>query len=147
MAFIDRKKFEGDLNGFIGKGTEVEGTIRFSDLFRVDGKISGKVVSKKDLVVGEAAEVDAEVDVGTLSVAGKVSGKITISERLEIHPGGRVSGELHMKTPKLIINDGAVFEGSIDMGGAARAEQRPDPVPETGKVKGFPARGQGARPR
>jgi len=147
MALLDGKKpKDGDLNGYIGAGTEVEGTIRFTDLFRVDGKITGKVESKKDLIVGEQGEIDAEIEVGTLSVAGKVTGKITVTERLDIHTGGRVSGELRMKTPRLIIEDGAVFEGNIEMGGIARAEKSAsaDPVPETGKVQGFPSRGEGS---
>ena len=145
MTFMDGKKPKDgtDLNGYIGAGTEVDGTLRFTDLFRVDGKLTGKIVSKNDLIVGEGGEVQAEIEVGNLSVSGTVSGKITIGDKLEIHSGGRVLGQLRMKAPKLIIEDGAVFEGEIDMGGAAKegVPAQSDPLPEAATVKGFPSDG------
>jgi cytoskeletal protein CcmA (bactofilin family) len=105
----------GELNGFLGEGTWVKGEIHFTDTLRVDGKVTGKIVSERELIVGQTGEVEAEIDVGTLSVSGKVSGTIKVKDRIEIHPKGRVYGELKLTAPNLIIEEGAVFEGSIDM--------------------------------
>ncbi len=117
MAIFDGKKQGGEpLDGYLGRAAEVEGTLRFPDLLRVDGTVRGKVFTSKELVVGEHGLVDAEVDVGILSVAGRVCGKITVRERLEIHAGGRVEGELHMKTPALLIEEGGILEGTVKMG-------------------------------
>ena len=117
MAIFDGKKQGSDpLDGYLGRAAEVEGTLRFPDLLRVDGTVRGKVLSSKELVVGEHGLVEAEVDVGILSVAGRVCGKIIVRERLEIHAGGRVEGELHMKTLALIIEEGGVLEGTVKMG-------------------------------
>lgn len=117
MAIFDGKKQGSDpLDGYLGRAAEVEGTLRFPDLLRVDGTVRGKVLSSKELVVGEHGLVEADVDVGILSVAGRVCGKIIVRERLEIHAGGRVEGELHMKTLALIIEEGGVLEGTVKMG-------------------------------
>lgn len=117
MAIFDGKKQGGEpLDGYLGRAAEVEGTLRFPDLLRVDGTVRGKVFTAKELVVGEEGLVDAEVDVGFLSVAGRVRGKIIVRERLEIHAGGRVEGELHMMTPALLIEEGGILEGTVKMG-------------------------------
>jgi cytoskeletal protein CcmA (bactofilin family) len=105
----------GELNGFLGEGTWVKGEIRFTDTLRVDGKVTGKITSERELIVGQSGEVEAEIDVGSLSVTGKVSGTIKVRERIEIHPRGRVYGELKLTAPNLIIEEGGIFEGSIDM--------------------------------
>ncbi len=128
MAIFDSKKHSNEtLNGFLGPGAEFEGTLRFPELLRVDGTVRGKVISKKELVVGESGRVDAEIDVGQLSVAGHVSGKIIVRDRMEIHAGGRVSGEIHMKTLRLVLEEGAILEGTIQMGEASETETRSDP--------------------
>jgi cytoskeletal protein CcmA (bactofilin family) len=66
--------------------------------------------------------VEAEVEVGVLSVSGKVTGTLRIRDRITIHPRGRVQGELIMDKPGLVIEEGGVFEGSIDMNTAHKRE-------------------------
>ncbi len=106
---------QDDISGFLAEGTEISGEIRFRDVLRVDGKITGKVISERELVVGESGVVDAEIEVGVLSVSGKVTGKIHVKEKVEIHPTGRVVGDLSIEKPQLVIREGGVFEGNVDM--------------------------------
>jgi cytoskeletal protein CcmA (bactofilin family) len=113
-----------DISGFLAEGTEIKGEIRFRDVLRVDGKISGKVISEKELVVGETGEVEAEIEVGTLSVSGKVTGTVHVKEKMEIHAKGRVVGDLTLEKPNLVIHEGGVFEGNIDMNAGAHKEAR-----------------------
>ena len=138
MAFMDGNKKKpgggGELDGYLGPGTVIEGTVRFAQVLRVDGKITGKIFSERELIVGEDGRVEADVEVGTLSVAGRISGKIVIKDRMEIHPGARVSGEIRMKEPRLVVHDGGIFEGTIHMGGKAAEGRAEEPQPETGKV-------------
>jgi len=115
---------QDDISGFLAEGTEIQGEVRFRDVLRVDGKISGKVISEKELVVGETGEVDADIDVGVLSVSGKVTGTIHVKEKLEIHPKGRVLGEVTLEKPNLVIHEGGVFEGNIDMNAGKRKDSR-----------------------
>jgi len=119
-----------DISGFLAEGTEIKGEIRFKDLLRVDGKVSGKIVSEGELVVGETGEVEAEVSVGTLSVSGKVNGTVHAGEKVEIHPKGRVHGDITISKANLVIHEGGVFEGKIDMTAGPREHDRAEDDPE-----------------
>jgi cytoskeletal protein CcmA (bactofilin family) len=118
----DVKAGSDDISGFLAEGTVISGEIRFPDILRVDGKVTGKLFSEKELVVGETGEVEAEIEVGILSVSGRVAGTLRIRDRITIHPRGRVQGELIMDKPGLIIEEGGVFEGTIEMNASRKSE-------------------------
>ncbi len=115
---------DSDLNGFLDRGTEFTGELRFQDLMRIDGKFKGKIISSHTLIVGDAGEIDAEIDVGTLSISGRVEGVLKASDRIEIHSKGRVYGTLI--APRLIIEEGAIFQGKCEM------ESTATQLPQTG---------------
>jgi len=102
-----------DLNGFMDEGTELTGELRFKDLFRVDGRVKGKIVSDNTLIVGESGHVEAEIDCGIVSIRGTVSGHVRGRQRIEVLAGARVQGTL--VSPKLVIEEGAFFQGDCDM--------------------------------
>lgn len=103
----------GRVNGFIDKDTEITGEIKFNDSFRIDGKFKGKVLSGVSLIIGEDGIVEAEIDVDNVSINGVVKGSVKAKDKIEIFSRGRVTGEL--VTPKLIIEEGAFFQGSCQM--------------------------------
>lgn len=105
------------LNGFMDEGTEFDGELRFSELFRIDGRLRGKVVSENTLVVGETGQVEADIDCGEVSIRGAVSGRVRGRRSIELLAGARVTATL--VAPKLVIEDGAVFQGDCNMGPAA----------------------------
>jgi cytoskeletal protein CcmA (bactofilin family) len=115
----------GSFNGFLDAGSHIKGELQFEDEFRVDGKVTGKVTSKGDLILGEGGEVDGEVVVGRVFVSGTLRGSVDASRQIEISPGGRVFADVN--TPSLVIQDGAIFEGSCSMkkAPAATASQEP----------------------
>ncbi len=124
----NQKPPTGELSGYLGPGTEVNGEIKFSDVLRVDGKITGKIISENELVVGETGEIDAEIEVGSVSVTGKVSGTATVKHRIEIHKNGVVRADLNLSGPSLIIEEGGILEGRVSMGaGPARAKDKERP--------------------
>ena len=111
-------KFKGlaseDLNGFLDEGTEFSGELRFRDTLRVDGRAKGKIVSDNTLIVGETGQVDAEIDCGVVSIRGRVMGTVRGRQRIELLSGCRVQATL--VSPKLVIEDGAFFQGDCRMG-------------------------------
>ena len=117
---------QDDISGFLAEGTEIKGEIRFKDILRVDGKVSGKIISEGELIIGESGEVEAEINVGTLSVSGRLTGTVRASEKIEVHPKGRIFGDLSLEKPNLIIHEGGVFEGKIEMGGGSQASSGAD---------------------
>ena len=107
-----------DLNGFMDVGTEFDGELRFRDTFRIDGRVKGKIVSDNTLVVGESGHVEAEIDCGIVSIRGTVSGRIQGRQRIELLAGAKVNGTL--VSPKVVIEEGAFFEGNCDMSAAPK---------------------------
>lgn len=105
-----------DLRGFLGEGTEIKGELAFSDMLRVDGNISGKVKSDAGtLLVGERGYIKASVEAANVSVSGTIEGTITAKNKVEIHPTGKVFGDVY--TQALIIEHGAIFDGKCHMTG------------------------------
>jgi cytoskeletal protein CcmA (bactofilin family) len=102
-----------DLNGFLDEGTEFRGELRFRDTFRVDGKVKGKIVSERTLIVGEAGVVEADIECGFVSIRGTVRGQVLGREKIEVLAGARVIGTL--TSPRLIIEEGAFFQGDCEM--------------------------------
>jgi cytoskeletal protein CcmA (bactofilin family) len=103
----------GDLNTIIGKGTVVEGTLKIQNSLRLDGKITGQVLTTDSLIVGKEGEIDGEVRVKNAVVGGLVKGQIFASGKVTLEARSVVTGEV--KTAKLAINDGAKFEGHCVM--------------------------------
>ncbi|HEX8709081.1 MAG TPA: polymer-forming cytoskeletal protein [Pyrinomonadaceae bacterium] len=105
---------EGILSGFVGNGTMLTGDASFKGMLRVDGHISGTVTSEGGtLIVGNNGQVDANVTVAVATIHGTVNGDIIASQRLELGRAAKVTGNI--QTPSLVIEQGAVFEGSCRM--------------------------------
>lgn len=119
---------QGDLNGFLDRGSHVNGELRFEASFRVDGKFTGKVSSSGSLVVGEGGEVDGEIRAAQIFVSGILRGSVQAEKRLQIAPGGRVYADI--TTPSLIVEDGAVFEGRCAMTREAKPKTAAEPGPK-----------------
>jgi cytoskeletal protein CcmA (bactofilin family) len=101
------------LNGFLDKGSHLKGELTFEETFRIDGKFEGKIPAGSELILGDSAEVDAEIHVERVSINGSLKGVVHATERIEIHPRARVTANLH--APVLRIEEGAFFQGSCDM--------------------------------
>jgi cytoskeletal protein CcmA (bactofilin family) len=99
---------------FLGSGTVVEGTIRANNSVRIDGKVKGKLYCKNTLTVGVNGSIEGEVEAQNAIIGGKIKGKIRVAEKLVLESKSALIGDL--KASKLLIDEGAVFEGTSDMG-------------------------------
>src|SRR3954466_13329554 len=113
---------EGEINTLLGRGSEFEGKLTFEGTVRIDGKLSGEIFSEDVLVVGEGAQVNAEIDVGVIIVEGNVTGNIRAKRAVELHAPARMKGNI--ETPSLYIDKGVIFEGNCKMDVSA-AQARP----------------------
>ncbi len=114
---------EQNSTSVIDQGCELEGRFRFSGTLIINGKFRGELLSAGTLLVGEAAELDAEVSAGTIIVNGSINGNITARERVELRAGARIAGSI--VTPALVLEEGVVFDGRCGMlGGQAAAAQK-----------------------
>jgi len=105
---------EGRLSGFVGYGTTLTGETNFQAMLRVDGHLTGRVLSESGtLIVGSSGRVDANVIVSAAVINGVVNGDIIATERLELGRTAHVVGNI--QSPRLVMEDGALLEGSCNM--------------------------------
>lgn len=97
----------------LGRGSEFEGKLSFEGTVRVDGKLSGEIFTDDVLIIGEGAEVHADIHVGAIIIEGTVEGDIHAKRSVEIHTPGRVRGNI--VTPSLFIEKGVMFDGNCQM--------------------------------
>jgi cytoskeletal protein CcmA (bactofilin family) len=105
---------EGRLSGFVGHGTTLTGETEFHAMLRVDGHLIGTVSSASGtLIIGTNGQVDANIIVAAAMINGTVNGDIIASEKLHLGRTARVMGNIH--SPRLIVEEGAILEGSCSM--------------------------------
>jgi cytoskeletal protein CcmA (bactofilin family) len=119
MVTAARQPAAGEITTLLGRGASFEGKLTFEGAVRIDGKFKGEVFSDDLLVIGEGAQVEAEIDIGEVIIQGTVVGNVKAKRSIEIHAPGRVKGDL--TTPSLQIDKGVVFEGRSFMEAAAGA--------------------------
>ena len=113
---------EGRLSGFVGHGTVLSGETNFQAMLRVDGHLVGSVSSESGtLLVGSNGQVDANIAVSAAVINGVVNGDVVATERVQLGRTARVIGNI--QTPRIVIEDGAVFEGSCLMMKAREANE------------------------
>ncbi len=103
-----------DVNTLVGRGSHFEGKMTFEGTVRVDGSFAGEIVSDDTLIIGESAEVRAELDVATVIIYGVVYGNIHATGSIQLKPGAHLVGNI--VTPALVVEPGAAFDGSCRMG-------------------------------
>ena len=123
---MDQQLPPAEITALLGRGTQFEGKLHFEGRVRIDGVFKGEIKSDDTLVIGEGAEVHAEIDVATVIVrGGVVHGNIRARTSIELYSPGKMVGNLH--APSLFIDRGVEFQGSCRM----------DPI--DGKVTAKPA--------
>jgi cytoskeletal protein CcmA (bactofilin family) len=117
-----------EINAFLGKDTEFEGKFSFTGAVRIDGKFSGEIESSGTLIVGESATIKSQIHVADMIISGEVNGDIVAENKIEISVPGKLFGNI--QTPKLVIEEGVIFEGKCKMqelGKERKKELRPSP--------------------
>jgi cytoskeletal protein CcmA (bactofilin family) len=105
-------------NNSIGKGTVLEGNIETSGNIRIDGRIMGNIKSKAKIVLGGSSLVDGNVTAQNADIEGTVKGKVEIADLLVLKATATVHGDI--STGKLVVEPGAVFNGTCKMGAAVK---------------------------
>jgi cytoskeletal protein CcmA (bactofilin family) len=97
---------------YLDQGAKVTGKLSFEGPARIDGQVDGEI-NAKDIVIGESAVVTAQIAAASIVIAGTVRGEIAASQRIEIRPSAKVSGNI--TAPKLVVQEGATFDGHCAM--------------------------------
>ena len=108
-----RPEASGEITTLLGRGASFEGKLTFEGTVRIDGRLTGEVFSDDVLVIGEGAEIHAEIEVGTVIVQGTAVRNIRAKHGVELRAPGVVRG--NVSTPSLAVERGVVFDGQCTM--------------------------------
>lgn len=124
MRNADASEYGGDYAGDGADQTEssysvidrhsiFDGTFQANRNLRIEGEVKGTIECRGTLFVAQGANVSAKVEAESITVAGDLNGDIRCQGRLQIMPSGRVRGKV--TTVTLVINEGAYYEGQLEM--------------------------------
>ena len=108
-----KKREEEEVRAFLGKGAEFTGKLMFNGSVRIDGDFKGSIFGSGTLVIGEGAEIEADIRVDAVMISGDVRGQIDVKKQIRIYSTGKVMGDLN--TPVFAVEEGAFFEGTCHM--------------------------------
>ena len=104
----------------IGKSIQIKGDLTGNEDLVIEGKVEGRIdLPNNQLTIGGEGEVKADLQAKSVVVVGHVTGNVQATERIEVQATGIVDGDV--KAPRLIVQEGAVLNGSVEMGGAKPA--------------------------
>ena len=105
---------------FVGKDVEFKGIITYSGTVRIDGSLDGEIHTDGGLLVGPEAVIKAKVSAGSVVCQGTIRGDIQASDQIVLRAPAVVQGSLI--TPVLSMEEGVVFNGTLEMKPQAKAE-------------------------
>ena len=115
---------KSDIKAFLGPGSQFEGKLVFNEIVRLDGAFRGEVTSQDTLIVGESADVQADIQVGTLILSGNFKGNVKAKTRVELRAPAKVDGTI--ETPAISVEEGVLLNGTITMNiGENATESKP----------------------
>lgn len=128
----------------IGPSVSIRGDVLGDEDLVVEGRVEGEIkVSSHTVTIGRSGSIKADVFAKCVRVEGEVIGNLHGEEEVSIRQTGKVEGNI--VAPRVALEDGANFRGSIDMKSPAKAGAKNEPAP---KIEGpstsqSPSQGQG----
>lgn len=107
----------------IAATTVVEGKVQTEGSIRIDGRLVGDVVAKSGAAIGLSGNVEGNISARNVSLAGKLKGSVTATEKLVLENKSVVKGEI--KAARLVVDEGALFDGHCSMSQQGQAHERP----------------------
>lgn len=98
----------------IGPGIHINGDINGDENLLIEGRVDGKIqLDSHQVDIGQGGKVKADITAKVIRISGKVRGDLNGIEKVVISRTGNVHGNI--KAPRMTLEDGAIFKGSIDM--------------------------------
>ena len=117
----------------IGPSIQISGDVTGNEDLRIDGRVEGTVsLSDNALTVGKEGQINATVNARAIFVEGRVEGDLKGDVQVVVHGSGNVRGNI--AAPRVTLEDGCKFKGSIDMDGEPSAARAPSHSGRSEKV-------------
>ncbi len=111
MAF--KKNVSKDFDVIVGLNSSVDGDIISDGSVRIDGKVSGSIKSKGDVIIGVNAVVNSNIEAVFCEISGQVTGSVHSDTQLKIYKSGSLKGDITVTS--FTIEEGGVFKGNCDI--------------------------------
>lgn len=119
----------------IGKSITIKGDLSGNEDLQIDGTVEGRIdLPNNQLTIGAEGRVKAEVQAKGVVVIGHVTGNLSATDRIQVEQTGIVDGDV--KAPRLVIQEGAMLNGSVEMSSSASSKTSSLPPPQLAKAAG-----------
>ena len=127
-----KSEASNELN-LIGAGTVFEGKLRTPGSIRVDGRVVGEITAAQNVLIGGSGDVEGNVSAKNVTVGGKMKGTILAQEKLVFETRAVVRGDI--RASKLVIDEGALFDGKCVMSEAKQTASVVELKPESRRAE------------
>jgi cytoskeletal protein CcmA (bactofilin family) len=108
---------------YVGPKMHIKGDVVVDESLNIDGKVEGTIKSNdKQLAVGKDGHVTAEVQATTIEARGTIDGDVLSKDVVHLYSTAVVRGTIRCE--RLIVDDGAKFDGQLTMTGEAEATRK-----------------------
>ena len=108
----------------IGPSIEIKGTLSGGEDLFVEGRVEGKIeLAQHSVTIGTSGRIKADIQGRSIVVMGEVEGNLVGSEQIFLRQSSKVRGNLI--APRVSLEDGSDFKGSIDMTSKPAVEAKP----------------------
>jgi len=108
-------------SNIVGKGTLLKGDVETFGNIRIEGRLIGNAKTKSKVALGQSSFVEGNILAQNAEIAGEVNGVVEVTDILVLKPSAVVHGDIIAN--KLVVEPGAVFNGSCKMGGQVKEIQ------------------------
>ena len=113
----------------IGPGMNIVGDLMTDGTVRVEGRIEGTVRAGKAVVIGKGGEVVGDVLTQDAVIGGRIRGTVVAESRLELQATCDIEGQIRARSQHLKLEEGAQFNGQIQMLDGSESPALPAPAP------------------
>jgi cytoskeletal protein CcmA (bactofilin family) len=115
-------KESGSTINLIGKGTHIEGTLRSNTSIVIHGRVKGDIFCEQNITLGVDGVIEGNVQAVTATIGGSITGTLKAAEKIILESHSQLHGDL--KTSKLVIDEGAVFDGQSRMADSGSQDKK-----------------------
>jgi len=97
----------------VGAGTVLEGKIKTPGSIRIDGRVIGEIAAAQSIAIGPSGDLEGNMSAKNITIGGRIRGTVLAQEKLVLESRATVRGDI--RAAKLVIDEGAVFDGKCVM--------------------------------
>jgi cytoskeletal protein CcmA (bactofilin family) len=117
----------------IGPTISIKGDLISEEDLSIEGRLEGKIESRHHKVtIGQSGRIKGDIYGKVITVEGTMEGNLYGEEQLIVRHSGTIRGNI--LSPRVVLEDGCNFKGSIDTGHREKPTTAPAPDRGFGRI-------------